>query len=135
MGRVETQVEELADNRVRLSVEVPSADVKHAVEHAASDLAGSLRIPGFRKGKVPMPVLLARVGRERLYTEAVESHIGSWFRNAASRSRIHPVAQPEYGYDLPASDDEPFHFTATVPIQPKPELPDWKELEVPFPEL
>src|SRR5919109_1355374 len=70
MGRVQTQVEELADNRVRLSVEVPSADVKHAVEHAASDLAGSLRIPGFRKGKVP-----------------------------------------------------------------KPELPDWKELEVPFPEL
>jgi trigger factor len=135
MGRVETQVEELADNRVRLRVEVPSADVKHAVEHAANDLATSLRIPGFRKGKVPMPVLLARIGRERLFAEAIDSHISGWFWNAASRARIRPVAQPEYDYEPPASDDEPFHFTATVPVQPKPELPDWKELEVAFPEL
>ena len=44
-------------DKVRLSVDVPSADVQHAVEHAANDLAASLKIPGFRKGKVPMPVL------------------------------------------------------------------------------
>ena len=104
MARMETQVEELPDNRVRLQVEVEPGDVRHAVEHAASDLAESLKIPGFRKGKVPMPVLLARVGRDRLYAEAVESHIG-WFRSAAERSRIRPVAQPEYGYDPPASAD------------------------------
>ncbi|HKH31744.1 MAG TPA: trigger factor family protein, partial [Gaiellaceae bacterium] len=73
MGRVQTQVEELGGDRVRLTVEVPSAEVKHAVEHAASDLAGSLKIPGFRKGKVPMPVLISRVGKERLMSEAVDS--------------------------------------------------------------
>src|SRR5919206_1227384 len=132
MARMETQVEELADNRVRLQVEVGSDDVRHAVEHAASDLAESMKIPGFRKGRVPMPVLLARIGRERLYAEAVESHIGGWFRAAAARSRIRPVAQPEYGYDPPASADESFRFTATVAVQPKPELPDWSGLEVPY---
>ena len=95
-----------ADNRVRLTVEVPRDDVQHAVEHAASDLAGSVKIPGFRKGKVPMPVLLARVGRSASMTEAVESHIGGWFRNAAARPRIRPVAQPEYDYELPSSEDE-----------------------------
>jgi trigger factor len=132
MARMETQVEELADNRVRLQVEVGSDDVRHAVEHAASDLAESLKIPGFRKGRVPMPVLVARVGRERLYQEAVESHIGGWFRAAAARSRIRPVEQPEYGYDPPSSADESFRFTATVAVQPKPELPDWSGLEVPY---
>jgi trigger factor len=131
---METQVEELADNRVRLQVEVGSDDVRHAVEHAASDLAESLKIPGFRKGRVPMPVLVARVGRERLYAEAVESHIGGWFRAAAARSRIRPVEQPEYGYDPPSSADESFRFTATVAVQPKPELPDWSGLEVPYAE-
>ena len=134
MARMETQVEELADNRVRLQVEVGSDDVRHAVEHAASDLAESMKIPGFRKGHVPMPVLVARVGRERLYAEAVESHIGGWFRTAAARSRIRPVDQPEFGYDPPASADETFRFTATVAVQPKPELPDWRELEVPYAE-
>jgi trigger factor len=114
-----------------MTVEVPSGDVKHAIDHAASDLAGSLKIPGFRKGKVPMPVLLARVGKERLYAEAVESHIGGWFRAAARDTNVRPVEAPEFGYELPSSPSDPFEFTATVAVQGKPELPDWSTLEVP----
>jgi trigger factor len=131
---VEAQVEELADNRVRLTVDVPRAQMEHAFEHAASDLAESVKIPGFRKGKVPMPVLLARVGRERLHSEAVESHIGSWFMTAAARSRIRPVEQPEYEYELPEDPDQDWRFTATVSVQPLPEPADWTQLEVPAPE-
>jgi trigger factor len=131
MVRVQTQVEELGGDRVRLKVEVPSADVKHAVEHAASDLAGSLKIPGFRKGKVPMPVLLSRVGKERLLSEAVDSHIGGWFWNAAADSRIRPVTQPQYDYELPSSSEDAFAFTAEVAVQPKAAPADWTTLEVP----
>jgi len=128
---VKATVEELPKSRVRMTVEVPSGDVKHAIDHAASDLAGSLKIPGFRKGKVPMPVLLARVGRDRLYSEAVESHIGGWFRTALRGTNVRPVEAPQYGYELPSSPSDSFEFTATVAVQPKPELPDWRELEVP----
>ncbi len=128
---METQVEELDGNRVRLSVEVPGHDVRHAVDHAAADLAGSVRIPGFRKGKVPLPVLLSHVGRDRLYTEAVESHIGGWFRNAAATTNIRAVEQPEYGYDLPDTPDDAFRFTATVTVQPRAQVANWRELEVP----
>ena len=124
------QVEELPENRVRLTVQVPSHDVHHAVEHAADDLSQSVKVPGFRAGKVPRQVLLQRVGRERLMTEAVESHIGGWFWNAAARTRLRPVAQPEYDFELPDSDDEDWEFTATVAVQAKPELPDWTQLEV-----
>jgi trigger factor len=131
MVRVQAQVEELGGDRVRLTVEVPSAEVKHAVEHAASDLAGSLKIPGFRKGKVPMPVLISRVGKERLMSEAVDSHIGGWFWNAAAGSKIRPVTQPEYEYDLPSSSEDSFAFTAEVGVQPKADPADWTTLEVP----
>jgi trigger factor len=128
---VKATVEELPESKVRMTVEVPSGDVEHAIDHAASDLAGSLKIPGFRKGKVPMPVLLARVGRERLYTEAVESHIGGWFRSALRDTNVRPVTAPEYGYELPSSPKDSFQFTATVSVQPKPEVADWTQLEVP----
>jgi trigger factor len=131
---METQVEELPENRVRLTVEVPGEALQHAVDHAASDLAGSVKIPGFRKGNVPMPVLLARVGKERLYAEAVESHIGGWFRNAAVDSRIRPVSNPEFEYDLPESPDSSFSFRATVAVQPKVEVADWTKLEVGAPD-
>ncbi len=134
MAAMSSQVEELAGNTVRLTVDVPSHDVHHAVEHAANDLAESVKIPGFRPGKVPMPVLIQRVGKERLYTEAVESHINGWFWNAAARARLRPVANPEYDFELPANDSEPWKFTATVEVMPKPELPAWSELEVPFAE-
>ena len=135
MGRVmATQVEELPDNRVRLRVDVPQADLRHAVEHATSDLARSVKIPGFRKGKVPQRVLETRIGRERIFSEAVESHIGGWFMNAAADTRIRPVAAPEYDYDLPDSEDDEFSFTATVSVQPKPEPADWTQIEVPYAE-
>jgi len=135
MGRaMATQVEELPDNRVRLRVDVPQADLRHAVEHATSDLARSVKVPGFRKGKVPLRVLEARVGRERIFSEAVESHIGGWFLNAAATTRIRPVAAPEYDYDLPGSEDDDFTFVATVSVQPKPEPADWTQLEVPYAE-
>ena len=127
---MQAQVEELPENRVRLTVQVPSHDVHHAVEHAASDLATSAKIPGFRKGKVPRQVLLQRVGKERLMAEAVDSHIGGWFWNAAAKTRVRPVEQPDYDFELPASDDEDWQFTATVAVQAKPELADWKTLEV-----
>jgi trigger factor len=127
-------VEELPDNKVRITVDVPSEDVHHAVEHAASDLAQTVKIPGFRKGKVPMPVLVSRIGRERLYTEAIESHIGGWFWNAAVRTGIRPADRPELDYELPSSDSEDWRFTATVPVLPKPALPDWTQLEVPAPD-
>ena len=131
---VKTKVEELPESRVRLEVEVPSDHVKHAVEHASSDLAASTKIPGFRKGKVPQKVLEARVGRDRIFSEAVESHIGGWFWNAAESASIRPVSQPKLDYDLPTSEDEPFNFTAEVAVQPPPEVADWQGLEVPAPE-
>jgi len=125
-----TTVEELGENRVRLTVDVSSDQVQHAVEHALSDLSESVKIPGFRKGKIPQPVLVSRIGKDRIYAEAVESHIGGWFWSAASRSRVRPVAEPEYEFELPDTADEAWRFTATVEIQSLPEIVDWTTLEV-----
>ena len=132
---VRTKVEELPESRVRLEVEVPEEDVQHAIEHAASDLAESLRIPGFRKGKAPVQVVAARVGREALWEEAVRSHLDGWFWNAAATSGVRPVASPEVDVgETPPEEGQTFRFTATVAVVPKPELAEWTELEVGAPE-
>ena len=128
---MKTQIEELPESKVRLAVEVPEADVQHAYEHAASDLAGSIRVPGFRKGHVPPKVVMARVGRAAVWEEAVRSHIDTWFWNAATDSGIRPISTPEVEYDGLPGDNDTFHFTATVAVLPEPELGDWTTLEVP----
>jgi trigger factor len=127
---VETQVEQLDGDRVRLTVEVPAHDVHHAIEHATNDLAANVRVPGFRRGKVPAQVLVSKVGKEAVYTEAIDSHIGSWFWSAVTRSRVRPSGQPEYDYELPHSSNEDWKFTAEFAVQPRPEVADWSALEV-----
>ena len=134
-GPVSTAIENLGENRVRLTVDVSSDQVKHAVEHAMSDLSESVKIPGFRKGKIPTPVLVSRLGKERIYAEAVDSHIGGWFWSAASRSRVRPVSDPQYEFELPGTADEAWSFVATVEVQALPELVDWTTLEVPRAEV
>jgi trigger factor len=128
---MDAQVEQLADDRVRLTVEVPAHDVSHAIDHATHDLAGRVKVPGFRPGKVPPQVLMSKIGKERLYSEAVDSHIGNWFWNAVTTSRLRPSAQPEYDYVLPSSPREDWRFTAEFAVQPRPKPYDWKQLEVP----
>lgn len=127
---MKTQVEELPENKVLLQVEVPEPAVRHAIEHAASDMAETMRVPGFRKGKVPLQVVIARVGKEALSAEAVRSHIDGWFWDAAQTAGVRPVAGPEVEWDELPDRGATFTFRATVPVAPKPELPDWSELEV-----
>ncbi|MBA3400597.1 MAG: trigger factor, partial [Actinobacteria bacterium] len=130
-----TQVQEVGENRVRLTVEVSPDQVKHAVEHALSDLAESVKIPGFRSGKIPQQVLVSRLGKDRIYREAVDSHIGGWFWSAASRNRVRPIAEPEYEFELPGTADDGWSFAATVEVQALPEIGDWTQLQVPRMEL
>jgi trigger factor len=127
---MDTQVEQLDGDRVRLTVEVPAHDVHHAVEHATHDLASRVKVPGFRNGKVPTKVLVSRVGKERVYTEAVDSHIGNWFWSAVARSRVRPAEYPQYEYELPASPDDDWRFTAEFAVEAKPDPADWTALEV-----
>ena len=99
------QVEELGSDTVRLKVDVPAHDVHHAVEHATSDLAQSVKIPGFRQGKVPVPILTQRLGKERIMAEAFARMAGVDADSAGSRpsGKVNPKAieaMRELGYDL-----------------------------------
>jgi trigger factor len=134
MAFVKTKVEELPESRVRLDVEVPEADVQHAFEHAASDMAESVRVPGFRQGKAPVPVVIARLGREAVWQEALRGHLDSWFWSAAETSGIRPVASPEVEFEGLPDDGGTFKFSATVSVLQKPTVADWTTLEVPYAE-
>jgi trigger factor len=129
------RVEELPDNKVRFTVDVSPHELEHAVEHATADLSASVKVDGFRKGKVPEQVLVSRIGKERIFSEAVESHIEGWFRNALAGTKVRPIARPQYDYELPSEATEPFSFTATVDVQPKVEVADWKALQVGAPDV
>jgi trigger factor len=127
---VVTTVTDLPESRVRVQAEVPAEEVERRVAQAAKRLGRNLRVPGFRAGKAPPPVIVQRMGRDAILDEAVRESIGSWYSAAIDAARIAPVGEPELDLgDLPGQG-EPLRFTIEIGVRPKAELGDYKGVEV-----
>ena len=89
-----TRTKELGDSRVRVEVEVSAQEIERELERAARSLGGEMKIPGFRQGKVPAPVVIQRIGREAVLDEAVRQALPSWYESAVHEAGIVTVGDP-----------------------------------------
>src|SRR6516164_735352 len=89
-----------------------------------------MRVPGFRKGKVPPPVVIRRLGREAVLDEALRKSLGGWYVDAIDGSGIVPVGEPELDVgDLPG-EGQPLAFSIEIGVRPPATLGEYKGLEV-----
>lgn len=128
---MKTTVTELPESRVRVEAEVPPEEVAKRVEQTARSIGRDLRIPGFRKGKVPAPVVIKRVGRDAVVDETIRGTIGKWYVDAVREAGIAPVGDPDLdlGEQMPA-EGEPLTFTIEIGVRPTAELGEYKGLTV-----
>src|SRR5215469_15635076 len=127
---VETSVTELPESRVRVDAVVPADEVERRLQQAARQLGREMRIPGFRKGKVPPPVVIRRLGREAVLDEALRSSLGSWYMDAIDGAGIATVGEPDLDVgDLPA-EGQPLAFSIEIGVRPRARLGQYKGLEV-----
>ncbi len=128
---VKTSVTELPESRVRVQAEVSPEEVERRVQQAARELGRQMRVPGFRKGKVPPPVVIRRLGREAVLDEALRSALGRWYADAIDEAGIAPVGEPELDVpnELPA-EGEPLQFSIEIGVRPTAKLGEYKGLEV-----
>jgi trigger factor len=127
---VKTKTTELADSRVRLDAEVPSEDVEASLQRAAAALGRELRIPGFRKGKVPAAMVIQRVGREAVLEQAVREELPEWYEQALLQSGLTTVGEPKLELEGLPEQGQPLSFSIEVLVAPKARLGRYKELEV-----
>jgi trigger factor len=127
---VNTTVTELPESRVRVEAEVPSAEVEKRVAQAARTLARNIRVPGFRAGKAPPPVVIKRVGRDAVLDEAVRDSIGGWYAAAIDAAHIAPVGEPALDFSELPGEGEPLRFSIEIGVRPKAQLGEYKGLEV-----
>lgn len=126
---MKTDVEELSPTRVRLSVEVPFDELKPSLDKAYREVGRQVRIPGFRPGRVPPPVIDRRVGRDVVLSQAVNEAIPDLYAKAVADGDIYALGQPEV--EITSLDDgKELTFTVEVDIRPKFELPDFATLSV-----
>jgi trigger factor len=84
-----------------------------------------MRVPGFRTGKVPPPVIIKRVGREAVLDEAVRDSIGRWYSAAIDAAKIVPVGEPDLDITDRPREGEPLRFSIEIGVRPKATLGDY----------
>ncbi len=131
MSSLKTNVTELPESRVRVDAEVPAEEVERRLQQAARKLGGQMRIPGFRKGKVPPPVVIGRLGREAVFDEALRSSLGEWYVDAIDGSGIAPIGEPDINFEQPVpGQGQPLAFSIEIGVRPGAKLGQYKGLEV-----
>jgi trigger factor len=127
---METTVKELPDSRVRVDVDVDPKDVEGSIARTAQQLGRDMKLPGFRQGKVPPEMVVQRLGRQTVLTEALQSSLGDWYERAMVESGVNPVGDPKLDLsDLP-DEGKPLRFSIEVSVRPRAELGEYKGLEV-----
>ena len=128
--RISTTVTELPESRVRVVAEVTREEFGRSVERAARQLGRNLRVPGFRKGKVPAPIVIQRLGRATVVDKAVQDGLKRWWRTALDDAGIAAVGQPKLDLTSTPTDGEPLTFSIEIGVRPPAQLGAYRGLEV-----
>ena len=118
------QTEQDDQRQLLMTIEVPEARVEKQMRQTARKIGRDAAIPGFRKGKVPYPVLVKRIGREALRTEAVEDMLQKVFEEALEE--VEPEIYAQASFD--DMELEPLVLKFTIPLTPEVELGEYREL-------
>ena len=129
MKQLKSAVEKLSPTRVKLSIEVPFADLKPHIDGAYKSLSEKITIPGFRKGKVPSAMIDQRVGRGAVLDEAINAAIPTFYSQAAKDNDVLVIGRPTVEV-TELKDNENFSFTIEVDIRPDIALPNFSEIKL-----
>ncbi len=118
---MQTIVESTAKHTVKLTIEVPVDEFTKDLDRAYRAIANQVKIPGFRKGKVPKQIIDAQIGRDVVREEFLSTSVPSYFRDAVREEDLAPISDPEIELEQ-VEDDKPLIFTAVVEIRPRLEI-------------
>jgi trigger factor len=126
---MQTTVEPLENNKVKLHVAVPADEFETAVNAAFRKLAGEVRIPGFRPGKAPRRILEARFGTEVAREQALKDGLPGFYADAVVAEDLDAIAPPEI--EITAGEEEgDVEFDAVVEVRPVVNLTGYDSLTV-----
>ena len=129
---MKAQVAPLEGNKVKVSVEVEETEVDTAINETFAKFAKELRVPGFRPGKTPRPVLEARIGKPAVRQQALEDHIPVWYDRAVRDKAVDIINEAEIEVTS-GQDDGPLAFDAVVEVRPQLKLVGYESLKVTVP--
>ncbi|UOE45275.1 trigger factor [Agromyces larvae] len=128
-----TSVEKLSPTRAKLTITVTPEELKPSIAHAYEHIAEQINVPGFRKGKVPAPVIDQRVGKAAVLEHAVNEGLDGFYRAAVAEHELRPLGRPEADIvEWPNEKDfsGDLLLAIEVDVRPEVELPSYDGIEI-----
>ena len=119
---MQTTLENTDTHTVKLTVEVPPEEFGKDLDRAYRRVAQQVKIPGFRKGKVPRQVIDAQIGHDAVLGEFLEDSVPSYYRDALREHDLAPITEPDIELEQ-VEEGKPLVFTAVVEVRPRLKLP------------
>ena len=126
---MKTTVETVSETRVKLTVEVEPAELKPSLDAAYKAIAQQVRVPGFRQGKVPPPIIDRQVGRAVVVEQAIQDAVPQFYTDAVRENDIKVLGQPNVDVTQ-YKDGENLVFTAEVDVRPEIAIPAYDDVAV-----
>lgn len=125
-------VEPLDDNRVKLTVEVPEAEMEAAVDEAFKRLARQVRMPGFRPGRAPRKLLEAQLGPDAGRSEALRTSVPEYYALAVIEHDVDVIDSPEIEI-IDGQESGSVSFGAVVEVRPSVSISGYEGLRIEVP--
>lgn len=120
---VNSTVEKLSPTRVKLHITVSPDELKPSIAHAYEHIAKDVQIPGFRKGKVPAPIIDQRMGRGAVIEHAVNEGLDGFYRQAVEAQELRVIGRPSAEIvELPELKDFSGDLVVDVEVDVRPEF-------------
>ena len=113
---MKSEIVDVNETRRDLTIEVPSEVVNEAIGNAAAKLGRSVKIPGFRPGKVPATVIRQRF-KPQIMQDVAEHLVSKAVGDALVEKGVEPISTPDIK-DLVLEEGKPLTFTATFDVVP-----------------
>jgi trigger factor len=126
--------QEVGPCRQRLTVEVPAPAVEAEMARVTREYGASARVPGFRKGKVPVDLVRRRFAKE-IEREVIERLLPRYWKQAEAETELKPLMAPSVEEVKDLEPGGPLTFIATVETRPTIELRNIKDFDLPNPEV
>ena len=126
---VKVEITKQKENEVKLKIEMDELKVNSSLDKVYNDTSYQIKIPGFRKGRIPKNILNMHLGKEYFYDKTAEKLIPECYLEAVNKNNIKPINQPEIKV-IQMEENKPLIFEATIQVRPEIKLGSFDKISI-----
>jgi len=122
---MQVEINKLPDSEIEITGEISAGDFENCREAVMKEFGESLKLDGFRPGKIPEKILIEKAGETAILERMAEMALQKVYPKILEENKINAIGRPSITITKIAKDN-PLGFKARTAVMPEIELADYK---------